>query len=58
MIFTSDNKFLRIKRYWKEKKTLKDREEVKQIIQTSAHHSYLVFPSGNLISTDLQDLYC
>ena len=37
-------------------KTLENETRVKQAIQTLSQHSLSVFPSGNLISTDSQDL--
>ena len=41
----------------KSNKTLKNETRAKQAIQTLNQHSYLVFPSGNLISVDSQGLY-
>ena len=37
-------------------KTLENETRVKQAIQTLSQHSSLVFPSGNLISIDSQDV--
>ena len=45
------------KRNSKSNKTLKNETRVKQAIQTLNQHSYLVFPSDNLISVDSQGLY-
>ena len=46
------------KKIWNPKgnKTLENEARVKQELQALSHHSELVFPSGNLISIDSQDL--